>query len=119
VNAVIRSIASNLLLLTFLSVGTGTLEYLHDLHHEYEDHLVELAALKQGKKAPTAPIHDESNCFVHAQLHIARLAGGWVPLLVLLGLFVAFLTQIPAPLFSQRQLFRIDCRGPPIALLAV
>ena len=114
-NVVIRSISSILLLLTFLSVGTGFMEYLHDLQHEYEDHLEELAALKQGKKAPVAPIHDESNCFVHAQLHIARLPVAWVPLLILLGIFVEFLTQIAVPLISQRQLFRIDCRGPPIS----
>jgi hypothetical protein len=78
-----------------------------------------IAAKKQGKNVPVAPIHDESNCFVHAQLHIARILVGWVPLLVLLGLFVAFLTLIAVPLISQRQLFRIDCRGPPISLLAV
>jgi hypothetical protein len=119
VKAALRSITSALLLLTFLSLGTGTLEYLHDLQHEYEDHLVELAALKQGKKSPVAPIHDESNCFVHAQLHIATLPTGCVPLLILLGLLVAFLTLITSPLVSRRQLFRIDCRGPPIALPAV
>jgi hypothetical protein len=114
-----RSILSTLLLLTFLCVGTGLMEYLHDLHHEYEDRQQAIIAQKQGKPTPTAPIHDESNCFVHAQLHIARLPVIWVPLLVLLGLFVAFLTQIAVPLISQRQLLRIDCRGPPIALPAV
>jgi hypothetical protein len=110
----VRRISSLILLLTFLCLGTGLLEYLHDLHHEYEDRMEEIAAQKQGKKSPVAPIHDESNCFVHAQLHIARLPVAWIPLLILLGLFVAFLTLIAPPLVSQRQLFRIDCRGPPL-----
>lgn len=113
-----RSITAALLLLTFLCVGTGLMEYLHDLHHEYEDRQEAIAAQKQGKPAPKAPIHDESNCFVHAQLHIARLPVSWIPLLILLGLFVEFLTLIAVSPISQRQMFRIDCRGPPISLLA-
>ncbi len=68
----------------------------------------------RGRNAPGCAIHDESNCFVHAQLHLARMPVAWVPLLILLGLFVAFLTQIASPLVSQRQIFRIDCRGPPL-----
>jgi hypothetical protein len=119
VNRPLRSILSTLLLLTFLCVGTGLMEHLHDLQHDYEDRQLAIIAQKQGKPTPSAPIHDESNCFVHAQLHIARIPIGWIPLLILLGLFVAFLTLIAVPVVSQRQLFRTDCRGPPIVLLAV
>jgi hypothetical protein len=119
VNGLMRSILSSLLLLTFLFVGTGLMERLHDLQHEYEDRQLAIIAQKQGKPVPAAPIHDESNCFVHAQLHIATLPVMWVPLLICLGIFVAFLTLITRPLISRRQLHRIDCRGPPIALLAV
>ena len=109
-----RRISSIVLLLTFLCFGTGLFEYLHNLHHQYEDRIAAINAHKHGQKTPAAPIHDESNCFVHGQLHIAQIPVAWIPLLVLLGLFVAFLTQIAVPLISQRQLFRIDCRGPPV-----
>ena len=66
-----------------------------------------------GRPERNAPVHDESNCPVHAQLHLPFIAGGWVPLLVCLGLFVAFLTLLPASLVSHRPPLRPDCRGPP------
>ena len=43
-----------------------------------------------------------------------RLSVGWVPLLICLGLFVAFLTLLTPQLASQRVAIRIDCRGPPV-----
>jgi hypothetical protein len=37
----------------------------------------------------------------------------WVPTLICLGLFVAFLTLLDKPLISRPVPVRIDCRGPP------
>ena len=42
-----------------------------------------------------------------------RLAAGWVPVLVCLGLFAAFLTVLSPRLTPQRVPPRTDCRGPP------
>lgn len=100
-----------LLLLCFLVVGSGLVGHLHDLHHDHEDAVVAKADGRSPSGLP--PVHDQNNCQVHALIHGPALAQGWVPLLVLLGLLVAFLTMLAPPLASQHALKRIDCRGPP------
>lgn len=42
------------------------------------------------------------------------LNAGWTPLLVYLGLFIAFLTLLAERPAAVRLLTRLDCRGPPI-----
>lgn len=112
-----RRLASILLLLWFAALGTGVLEYVHNLQHEADDARAAamLAPTRSpiGQHAPVAPVHDDTNCPIHAQLHMPLLTAGWVPLLVCLGLFVAFLTVLASPLVSHRCPARIDCRGPP------
>lgn len=108
----VRRTPAILLLLCFAALGTGAAEYLHNLQHAAEDRREDAVALSLGQ-----PIehhhHDETNCDTHAQLHIALFITNWVPLLVFLGLFVAFLTLLDTPLIPRRQPVRIDCRGPP------
>src|SRR5262245_16718652 len=94
----------------FLSLGTGVLEYLHNLQHEREDAAVMAMA---GQPAGQSPRHDDGNCSIHAQLHLPRVASGWAPLLIFLGLFTAFLATLAPKLAPQLALARIDCRGPP------
>ena len=97
----------------FVALGSGALAALHDLQHDREDAAIAAADRAAGRPERDAPQHDESNCPVHAQLHLPFIAAGWVPLLVCLGLFVAFLTLLPAPGVSYRSPVRLDCRGPP------
>jgi hypothetical protein len=92
----VRRLLAILLTLAFLALATGVFAHLHDLQHRDD-----------------ATAHDEEACVVHAQLRAPLLASGWVPLLVCLGTFVAFLSLITPPLVSQRLIFRLDCRGPP------
>lgn len=80
--------------------------------HAHHDH----AGAAHGERVPAAPPHrhhDANNCAEHAQLHIPLLSAGPVPLLVCLGLFVAFLTQITSSPVSRAIPSRIRCRGPP------
>lgn len=111
-----------LLLCAVAAVGSGALRYAHDMlhapgaahahehgHHHGHDH-------PGGHDEPTlpAPLHDESTCVIHALLKLPMLGGGFVPLLVCLGLFVAFLTLLPTtPVRSRRPLLLLDRRGPP------
>jgi hypothetical protein len=115
-----RRLASILLLLWFAALGAGLLEYVHNLQHEADDAraaaLLARATSPAGQHAPAAPTHDDTNCPIHLQLHMPLLAAGWVPLLVCLGLFVAFLTLLAPRLISHRCPARIDCRGPPARL---
>ena len=99
-----RRLAAILLVGTFLALGAGALEYVHSFQHVHVE-----AHHDQD---------DPSECFLHALLHAPMLSASWVPLLVCLGLFLAFLTLLNERLEAARQLVRLDCRGPP-ALLPV
>ena len=110
----VRRVVAILLLLCFGVLGTGMVEYLHNQQHAREDALVTTTARNAGLPDLPHGTHDESNCEFHAQLHVPIMAAAWIPLLILLGLFVAFLTQlIPTP--PTRQVSRcLVCRGPPL-----
>ena len=60
-----------------------------------------------------APLPDEWACRLHDLLNAPLIATSAVPALILLGLLVAFLTQLTPPLVAQRVTYRLDCRGPP------
>jgi hypothetical protein len=123
----VRRLAAHALLFTFLMLGSGALEYLHNWTHELQDRLDDRAA---ALAAPTPPAHmhlipvqrhhehDENNCEVHAQLHMAIIAFSWASLLIFLGIWVAFLTLLAIPLIPRLLPVRIDCRGPPSLLFA-
>jgi hypothetical protein len=101
-------------LLGLFALATGTLEHLHNLQHQRED----AAAAKQdpntGYPAGQNPVHNDSNCLIHFQLHLPICSAGWVPLLVFLGLFVSFLTLLTPRLAPQGVTIHIACRGPPV-----
>ena len=93
---VVRRLLVTVLALALLALGTGALQYAHN--HEHADH---------------ATPHDESTCFLHAQLQAPLISAANVPLLILAGLFVAFLTLLTSQPVSHRPLLSLDCRGPP------
>jgi len=109
----VKRITAILLACWFVALGSGALEALHDLQHDREDAAIAAADRAAGRPERDPPQHDESNCPVHAQLHIPFISAGWVPVLVCVGFFVAFLTLSPASLVSHRSPVRPDCRGPP------
>ena len=108
-----QRVVAILLLAGFLALGTGAMEFLHNRDHLAQDTEATALAAKSDLPAHPAPAHDDSNCAVHRQLHVPMMTAGYVPLLVCLGLFVAFLSQLTPTLVSQRVAFRLDCRGPP------
>ena len=100
-------------MVAYLALGSGAVERWHNAQHAAEDARIVAAARESGVPAPQAPLHDDVNCVTHAQIHLSGLAVGWVPLLILLGLFVAFLTQLPVRVPAIDRLFLLACRGPP------
>jgi len=112
--AVVHRLAAVILLLCYAALGTGAVESLHNAQHASEDARL-LAAAHRSGEAPKYPVHhDENNCPVHLQLHLSAMAVGWVPLLICLGLFVAFLTELPVSLPPQQRRLVLPCRGPPV-----
>ena len=87
-----------LLTLAVLALGSGALEYAHNHQHAGDG---------------SAPTHNDSTCFLHGQLRAPMQASVSVPLLVLAGLLVAFLTEFTPQPVSRRFNLRLDCRGPP------
>ena len=108
-----QRIAAILLVLCYAALGSGALERWHNQQHAVEDAGVTAAAREAGLPLDHLPLHDESNCRFHAQLHLSGLAVGWTPLLICLGLFVAFLSLLSSRATPQRLVSDIPCRGPP------
>jgi hypothetical protein len=108
-NLILLRRAPAIILLTgFLFLGTGLLEALH-----LRVHLLEHANAKLLGEDPDQTEQHETHCALCYQLHLPTVNSGWVPLLVCLGLLVAFLTLLAPPLAPQRVALRVDCRGPP------
>src|SRR5690348_15903310 len=107
VSSVLRHVIAAILIATFLGLGSGAMQYLHELDHGRED---ARAGLPHQE-------HDENNCVFHAQLRSPIVsAAAWVPLLVCLGLLVAFLTLLAELPVYARPTTPLDCRGPPALL---
>jgi hypothetical protein len=109
IRIIVRRLPTILLLAGFLALGTGLLESLH-----LRTHLLEHAKAKLFAAEQNQPEQPEKDCELCFQLHLPTVTSGWVPLLVCLGLLVAFLTLLSSPLAPQRVALRVDCRGPPV-----
>jgi hypothetical protein len=113
----LKRLASIVLLICFAGLGSGWFRHAHDVAHAAADAAAFQARAGHGNSsapAPSdAPRHDESNCSLHALLNAPLLHAAVLPLLVLAGLFVAFLSLLAPPPVSRRHIDRLDCRGPP------
>jgi hypothetical protein len=105
-----QRVAAIVLVLCFIAVGSGAIEYLHNAQHAAEDARIAAVGFQSDHGRP---FHDDSNCAFHTQLHLPAMPAAWVPLLICLGLFVAFLSLLLPPLLPQRTAVLITCRGPP------
>ena len=92
----LRRLASILLLLAFLGIGTGAVEYLHNLDQQ---------AASQS--------HDEANCPTHAILRASAVLSAAPPLLCISDAQPDRVVTLSPSLPSQHTPTRIDCRGPP------
>jgi hypothetical protein len=105
------------LLIGFCALGTGLLEYLHLRVHQHESaqhlaHVHDDHDAAPGEDPADQPADEHCELCLH--LRAATASAGWVPVLVCLGLFVAFLTLLSPRIAPQRVALRIDCRGPPV-----
>jgi hypothetical protein len=105
--------AAAILLICYAALGSGAVERWHNARHAAEDAQITQAARQAGAPLQQLPFHTDYNCSFHWQLHISGMAVAWAPLLICLGLFVAFLTMLPVRLPAYQRLLVIPCRGPP------
>jgi hypothetical protein len=92
----LRRLASILLVLAFLGIGTGAIEYLHNLDQH-----------------ATSQSHNETNCPTHAILRASAVLSAAPPLLCRTDLQPDRVIIASPSLPSQHTPTRIDCRGPP------
>ena len=98
--------AATVLILAFAALGSGLLLHVHNAAHAAEH------ALHADEHHPASPL-DTSTCDLHGKLTLPMLSAGFTPVLVALGLFVAFLTQLTPSWNTAFAHVRLDCRGPP------
>jgi hypothetical protein len=134
----VRRLIGILVLSWFALQGAGTLRFLHDWQHAIDD--ARLTAIAGGHghghgghphhvhdpdpwddgtsrdpaEAPPRPVHDDSNCAIHMQLNAPITGAAWTPVLIALGLLVAFLTMLAPVWVSRWPAMRLACRGPPV-----
>ena len=102
------------MVLFYFALGSGAIERWHNAQHAAEDaRLAALAGNSSDQKDHQAPIHDESNCAFHCQLHLAGMAVSWSPTLVSVSTFREFVQANPQALPNYQQRVLILARGPP------
>ncbi|HSI32896.1 MAG: hypothetical protein ACAI43_10060 [Phycisphaerae bacterium] len=135
-----RKVVAILVLSWFALQGAGVLRLLHDWQHAVEDARLTATAGTGGHghrhgnhyhvhdpdpwdegtpaepaKAPApSPVHDDSNCVIHLQLNAPITGAAWMPVLIALGVLVAFLTMLAPMCGSRWPAMRLACRGPPV-----
>ncbi len=109
-----RRLTATFLVLWFAALASGGLQYFHELSHQREDAIEDAAAVASGK--PVAEHHhDESNCQLCADLHMALMLTHWTPTISFAGMLLAILALAACLPVAQRVPARIDCRGPPLS----
>ena len=105
-----QRLAAGILVLAFAALGSGLLLHVHNAAHaaEHAHH-----AHHAGEAHESTPL-DTGTCDLHGKLTLPVLSAGFTPVLIALGLFVAFLTQLTPAWNSAFAHVRLDCRGPPV-----
>lgn len=103
-----------ILIACYLALGSGAMERWHNAQHAADD-AAQLSVASGAQLPIPVSDHNDTNCSIHAQLHFSTAVVAWVPLLICLGLFVAFLTMLPQPIPVARYFHVVSCRGPPVA----
>jgi len=109
-----RNFVAITLIACYVALGSGAVERWHNAQHVAQDAVAMSQAARSGLPVLPAPLHDDTNCAIHAQIHFSTSAVAWVPLLICLGLFVAFLTMLPRAIPVARHALAVSCRGPPV-----
>ena len=108
-----RRIGAIILIVCYALLGSGAVERWHNAQHAIED-AAALVSAGSSQLPQGSPLHTDWNCPFHSQLHLAAMAVGWVPLLICLGLFLAFLSLLPVRVAPVRAVIALACRGPPV-----
>jgi hypothetical protein len=109
----VNRLAAAILVACYLALGSGAVERWHNARHAAEDAKLLQAAHETGAPEKSVPFHTDYNCSFHWQLHLSGMAVACVPLLICLGLFLAFLTMLPVQMPAYQRLLVVPCRGPP------
>jgi hypothetical protein len=108
----LNRVASIILIIALLALGSGAVEYLHNLdHHPHQ--VAGTTSCDDHSGHDPAPADDKSDCPFHFLLRAPILLTLEAPLLSLDPAPLDTASFIYTPLVSQHTPARIDCRGPP------
>ncbi len=107
-----RRSASVILLLTFLALGSGLTQRLHEWQHAQQDAAAARSSFP-GKPPQHHPIHDDLNCHIHAQLHMPIQVVAWLPPTIQIETIAIATVSPDQAAVPQNGPERTDCRGPP------
>jgi hypothetical protein len=107
----VRRLPAFILIAALLLLGTGGLEFAHNLEHAAIDS--HRAASSPDDQPRPAPVHNENNCEFHARLHLPVTLADSAPLLLYFEKLVALHVEHVSLLISQRAIDHCHCRGPP------
>ena len=113
-----RRVAAFLALLAVAGLGSGVLDYLHQLDHQRQAALWAAAIAKAagGHHRPVVPpLHDQSHCPICATLQAPLSDTAAAPLIILLALLALAAAPRPVVIHVARLALPIICRGPPAA----
>ena len=102
-----RRLGATILILAFAALGSGLLLHVHNAAHAAEH-----AHAHGDDHHHGAPL-DTGTCDLHGKLTLPMLSAGFTPVMIALGLFIAFLTQLTSAWNCLFAHVRLDCRGPP------
>ena len=107
---VVKNWVSIVLVGIFAAIGSGALQYAHLLEHM---HAGAPAGNQRHSPIHDREHHDEEHCAICSVLQMPTLSQRYVPILISLGLLVAFVTELVTLTAGYRLPASIDCRGPP------
>ena len=107
-----RRLIALILACWFVLLGTGAVQYVHQLQHIREAGTCDRSSPWRDHQPGK---HHDSDCQLCLQLHQPLLAGEWPAALSSAIAVVGWVTSVPDAAFTSLPLLQIVCRGPPSA----
>jgi len=108
-----RRVISYTLACWLVLLGTGWVQYLHNLEHALGQSATQVATDRGHAPRSIPSKHDDAKCQLCLQLHQPVWHGGSIIVSLAAASLVGRTEAAPNQWFGSRRLNWIDCRGPP------
>jgi len=105
-----RRLIALILVCCFVLLGTGAVQYFHQLQHQAEAKACYQSSTPHDHQPAK---HHDSSCQLCLQLHHPIFIAGWSADLVGLATVTGWVTVRPDSAITSLPLLQVVCRGPP------